>query len=46
VLADEPSGALDSANGESVMRLILDACRRGMAAAGRDPATIARQPME
>ena len=32
LLADEPSGALDSANGESVMRLILDACRRGMAA--------------
>jgi putative ABC transport system ATP-binding protein len=31
-LADEPSGALDSANGESVMRLILDACKRGMAA--------------
>ena len=32
LLADEPSGALDSANGESVMRLILDACKRGMAA--------------
>jgi putative ABC transport system ATP-binding protein len=32
LLADEPSGALDSANGESVMRLILDACARGMAA--------------
>jgi putative ABC transport system ATP-binding protein len=32
LLADEPSGALDSANGEAVMRLILTACRRGMAA--------------
>ncbi len=32
LLADEPSGALDSANGESVMRLILAACRRGVAA--------------
>jgi len=32
LLADEPSGALDSANGESVMRLILNACKRGMAA--------------
>jgi putative ABC transport system ATP-binding protein len=32
LLADEPSGALDSANGEAVMRLILAACKRGMAA--------------
>jgi putative ABC transport system ATP-binding protein len=32
LLADEPSGALDSINAESVMRLILAACRRGMAA--------------
>ena len=32
LLADEPSGALDSANGESVMRLIMNACKRGMAA--------------
>lgn len=32
VLADEPSGALDSANGEAVMRMILGACRRGVAA--------------
>src|SRR5690349_4741241 len=32
LLADEPSGALDSANGEAVMRLILAACRRGVAA--------------
>lgn len=32
LLADEPSGALDSANGEAVMRLILGACRRGVAA--------------
>jgi putative ABC transport system ATP-binding protein len=32
LLADEPSGALDSANGEAVMRLVLAACRRGLAA--------------
>jgi putative ABC transport system ATP-binding protein len=32
VLADEPSGALDSANGEAVMRMMLAACRRGVAA--------------
>jgi putative ABC transport system ATP-binding protein len=31
LLADEPSGALDSANGESVMRLIRSACQRGVA---------------
>ncbi len=32
LLADEPSGALDSANGESVMRMIRAACQRGVAA--------------
>ena len=32
LLADEPSGALDSTNGEAVMRMILDACKRGIAA--------------
>jgi putative ABC transport system ATP-binding protein len=32
LLADEPSGALDSANAEGVMRLIHDACKRGVAA--------------
>jgi len=32
LLADEPSGALDSANGEAVMRTILAACHRGVAA--------------
>ena len=32
LLADEPSGALDSTNAESVMRLILAACHRGLAA--------------
>ena len=32
LLADEPSGALDSANGEAVMRLIHAACKRGVAA--------------
>jgi putative ABC transport system ATP-binding protein len=31
LLADEPSGALDSANGEAVMRLIRAACQRGVA---------------
>jgi putative ABC transport system ATP-binding protein len=32
LLADEPSGALDSVNGEAVMRLIHTACKRGVAA--------------
>ena len=32
LLADEPSGALDSTNGEAVMQLIADACKRGVAA--------------
>jgi putative ABC transport system ATP-binding protein len=33
LLADEPSGALDSVNGEAVMQLIHDACKKaGMAA--------------
>ncbi len=32
LLADEPSGALDSLNAEGVMRSIHDACRRGVAA--------------
>jgi putative ABC transport system ATP-binding protein len=32
LLADEPSGALDSTNGEAVMRMIVDACKRGVAA--------------
>jgi putative ABC transport system ATP-binding protein len=32
LLADEPSGALDSTNSEVVMRMILDACKRGLAA--------------
>jgi putative ABC transport system ATP-binding protein len=32
VLADEPTGALDSTNGEAVMRLVLAACKRGLAA--------------
>ncbi|MGH8891311.1 MAG: ABC transporter ATP-binding protein, partial [Acidothermaceae bacterium] len=31
LLADEPSGALDSANGEAVIRLIRTACQRGVA---------------
>jgi len=32
LLADEPSGALDSTNAEAVMRMILIACHRGVAA--------------
>jgi putative ABC transport system ATP-binding protein len=32
LLADEPSGALDSANAEAVMRMIHTACKRGIAA--------------
>ncbi len=33
LLADEPSGALDSVNGEAVMRLILNACKQNGVAA-------------
>jgi putative ABC transport system ATP-binding protein len=32
LLADEPSGALDSANAEAVMRMIRTACKQGVAA--------------
>ena len=32
LLADEPSGSLDTLSGEAVMRLVRRACKRGMAA--------------
>lgn len=32
ILADEPTGSLDTLNGEVVMRLVRAACRRGVAA--------------
>jgi len=32
LLADEPSGALDSTNGEAVMKMIREACKQGVAA--------------
>ena len=32
LLADEPSGALDSANGEAVMKMIRGSCKQGVAA--------------
>ncbi|MBV9666266.1 MAG: ABC transporter ATP-binding protein, partial [Actinobacteria bacterium] len=31
LLADEPTGALDSVNGEAVMRMLRNACQAGIA---------------
>jgi putative ABC transport system ATP-binding protein len=32
LVADEPTGALDSLNGEAIVRMVRNACKRGMAA--------------
>jgi putative ABC transport system ATP-binding protein len=40
VLADEPSGALDSGNAEAVMRLLHDACKGKVGEAGGGMAAI------
>ena len=42
VLADKPSGALDSVNAEEVMQLLHQACRAGRGRGGGDPRRAAR----
>ena len=47
LLADEPSGALDSVNGEAVMRLVRETCqgrRRGCGRHARRPAGVLGRP--
>ncbi len=44
LLADEPSGALDSVNGEAVMKLIHNYCKRGTAGPLSSPTTRSSPP--
>ena len=37
LLADEPSGSLDSVNAAEVMRLLHEACQRGVSVVASDP---------
>ena len=44
LLADEPSGALDSANGEAVMKMIRGACKQGSRRGHRHPRRASSHP--